>query len=352
MEQNETVDEYLVSVIIPVYNQEQYIDSCLNSIISITDDRYQIIAVDDGSKDNSLEILNKYCGKVLVLHQQNQGVSSARNKGLLYAKGKWIAFIDPDDQICPHYFSALLNNVDDETDISICSYYSKTGDNLKREFFFKEDFCAISPSDKRKLFLQLLNASYGDRDGFSSAIGVPWARLYRREFLCKYNLKFNIKLRRLQDNAFNMWSFYYARKVFYANNPQYIYNLENITGYKNSKYRPIAIENFEALYDEREAFFIKDGEFLDAEIEKYYSKAIIDDIYDVIHDQIVHNDNTSKLSVKIKQLSCIISNPHATKILFNKAVKFDRRTNIKKSILKIRPIFLVFVLCKLYYKFT
>ena len=97
------------SIIIPVYNLEDYLYRCLYSVLNQDYNDFEIILINDGSDDNSLNIIeefkNQYCSKIKVISQVNQGVSSARNKGLQEAEGEYIIFIDGDDYICLLYTS-------------------------------------------------------------------------------------------------------------------------------------------------------------------------------------------------------------------------------------------------------
>ena len=116
----------LISVIIPAYNIEKYIDRCLESVCKQTYENLEIIVVDDGSKDNTGKILDQYAKRdkrILVIHKQNAGVSAARNTGLEYAKGEYIGFVDGDDIIDDDMYELLLNNaLKYEADISHCGY--------------------------------------------------------------------------------------------------------------------------------------------------------------------------------------------------------------------------------------
>ena len=92
----------LISIIVPVYNVDKYLSKCIDSIISQTYNDIELILVDDGSPDNSPKICDEYARKdnrIIVIHKENGGVSSARNAGLDIAKGKYIGFVDPDDYI-------------------------------------------------------------------------------------------------------------------------------------------------------------------------------------------------------------------------------------------------------------
>lgn len=116
----------LVSIIIPVYNTAKYLPRCLNSVLNQTYQNLEIIIVDDGSTDNSPEIIKKYAAKdnrIKITHQKNAGLSAARNTGIAKATGKYISFVDSDDEISHNMikklFSVLQNN---NADISVCSF--------------------------------------------------------------------------------------------------------------------------------------------------------------------------------------------------------------------------------------
>lgn len=113
-------DSVLISVIVPVYNVEKYLDKCIKSIVDQTYSNLEIILVDDGSKDNSLEICKKWKKKdkrIKVYHQQNMGVSRARNKGIDIAKGDYISFIDSDDMIDKNLYESFIEEYKKNVDI-------------------------------------------------------------------------------------------------------------------------------------------------------------------------------------------------------------------------------------------
>ena len=106
----------LISIIVPVYNVEDYIRPCLDSILAQTYTNFEAILVDDGSKDGSGSVCDEYAEKdsrFIVVHKENGGVSSARNKGLEIAKGEYIAFVDSDDWIENNYLTIILNEIED-----------------------------------------------------------------------------------------------------------------------------------------------------------------------------------------------------------------------------------------------
>ena len=118
------MQEELISVIIPIYNVENYLKKCLDSICSNTYHNLEIILVDDGSKDQSGKICDEYCKydkRCRVYHRKNHGVSATRNFGLQCATGKYVAFIDSDDYIEKNYFSSLSKTIEaSNSELAVC----------------------------------------------------------------------------------------------------------------------------------------------------------------------------------------------------------------------------------------
>ena len=117
-------DETLVSVVVPIYNVEQYLRKCIDSLLVQTHENLEIILVNDGSTDSSLQICCEYetlDDRVKVVHKENGGLSSARNEGIRNATGRYITFIDSDDYVSRNYVEVLFRNASD-TSISIVNH--------------------------------------------------------------------------------------------------------------------------------------------------------------------------------------------------------------------------------------
>ena len=125
----------LISIIVPVYNVEQYLPRCLDSILAQTFTDFEVIAVDDGSPDNCGQILDEYAQKderIKVIHKENGGVSSARNAALDVAQGEYIGFVDADDYVAPDMYKCLINSAKSgNDDITICGYYEVIDAEIK-----------------------------------------------------------------------------------------------------------------------------------------------------------------------------------------------------------------------------
>lgn len=163
----------MVSVIIPVYNGESYIEHCLNSVKEQGDISIEIILVDDGSADNSLNIIAEFQKKngdlsINVISQQNMGQGAARNKGIEHATGKYICFVDQDDTLPKQVIKKLVDQAEDKKcDVVISGYQRVTeSGNIKRK-------------------VRLRNCDWS-----KYRIIAPWAKLYKRDFLQHHNIRF------------------------------------------------------------------------------------------------------------------------------------------------------------------
>lgn len=116
-----------ISIIVPVYNVEKYLNKCVDSILNQTFKDFELILVDDGSPDNSGTICDQYAKedtRVRVIHKENGGLSSARNAGIEVAQGKFLGFVDSDDYIAEDMYELLYNNIlQEDADLSICGIY-------------------------------------------------------------------------------------------------------------------------------------------------------------------------------------------------------------------------------------
>ena len=134
-------EQPLISVIIPVYNVERYLAQCLDSVIRQTYENLEIICVNDGTRDSSREILGHYAEKdcrIVVIDQENQGLSGARNTGLLYTHGKYVMFVDSDDWIEPDMYLDLIQEMEKaHLDMIKCAVYEGYDDRNKRLIQFK-----------------------------------------------------------------------------------------------------------------------------------------------------------------------------------------------------------------------
>lgn len=167
-----------VSVVVPVYNSEAYLPMCIDSILHQTYTNIEILLIDDGSRDDSLRICEAYAGKdsrITVFHQENSGVSAARNKGLELSTGKFITFVDSDDELLPNGISLLVKDiVSFGADVATASKLYVTSDQkiLDRSIEDMEDVSVFSRTEALQLSLR-----------FDRRMTSCHGKLFRREFL-------------------------------------------------------------------------------------------------------------------------------------------------------------------------
>ena len=170
-----------ISVIIPVYNAEKYLYRCIDSVLAQTYQDFELLLIDDGSKDSSGVICDEYAAKdarVRVFHKENGGVSSARNLGLDNARGEWITFVDSDDWIKPLYLEHLM--ICAHTSDLVITYATVFSDNDNKGVKEKYPEHDITAENFSLLFEQ--NAM--------SWHTSPWSKLYKRKIIENYRLRF------------------------------------------------------------------------------------------------------------------------------------------------------------------
>lgn len=201
-----------ISIVIPVYNIEKYIKICLDSLISQTFQDYEIICVNDGSKDNSLLILEEYSRKysrIKVISQENSGSGAARNRGLREAEGKYIQFLDGDDYFEPQMLEKLYNLAEKHSaEIAVCSSRKVDDDGNITE--------SRNPNSPINLDKTPFNKPFSYRDfpeDIFSLIGtMPWNKLYLREMIINNHLEFP-RLTGPDDLCFVYMSYACADKI-------------------------------------------------------------------------------------------------------------------------------------------
>lgn len=170
-----------ISIIVPVFNVEKYLDRCITNIINQSYSNIEIIIINDGSTDNSLDICNKYKkidNRIIVINQENQGLSAVRNKGIDIATGEYILFVDSDDILNVDLLKNIESLLNKENDV-ICFQHS-INDSMECTYLDIEDKLKLSGED----FLELL---YEKNKMFC----VVWKYCYRKEFLDENKLKFH-----------------------------------------------------------------------------------------------------------------------------------------------------------------
>ena len=185
----------MISIVIPVYNVEKYLPQCLDSVLSQIYTNYEVILVDDGSPDRSGAICDAYAQKdslFRVIHQNNAGVSVARNNGIEQAAGEWVTFIDSDDWVEPHYLSNFRLDESNGIDLIIqgLEYYDHRDGHFFNPWSFKD--CVLKKQDFR----------LGFAENRLMEVGFPYGKAYCKKLLIDDDLRFDSRISFHEDHIF------------------------------------------------------------------------------------------------------------------------------------------------------
>ncbi len=220
--------ENKVSIIVPVYNCESSIERCLRSILTQTYQDIEVIAVDDGSKDKSGKICDKLAkedDRLIVIHQENSGVSKTRNKALKLATGKYIQFVDSDDYLADYATKSLVDAANKNgADLVIADFYRVIKNRISTKGKIKS----------KKVFSLQEYADHMIKDPADFYYGVLWNKLYKRSIIEKYHLSMLEDINWCEDFLFNLEYVKYC-KVFFAIQIPIYYYFKNENSLSNNK---------------------------------------------------------------------------------------------------------------------
>lgn len=238
----------LVSIIVPIYNSEKYLYQCINSIINQTYDNIEIILVDDGSTDKSVEICREFAERdqrIKFLSQINSGPSVARNIGINHAKGNYIQFVDSDDTLEKNATEELVNAIRKGFDLVICGYkIVQMNKNIYR-------VPSISGNFSRESFLKRFGVFIKD-----NLINSPVNKLYRRDILNNNYIRFDENINLGEDLIFNLQYLEYCNKISVIPDVLYKYQKFN-TNSLTQGYRKELFQNQQMLFKTIKRFMKK-----------------------------------------------------------------------------------------------
>ena len=257
----------MLSIVVPVYNVEKYLANCIESIIKQTYKTFELILVNDGSTDSSLNICEEYLRKddrIKIINKENGGLSSARNAGIDIAKGTYIGFVDSDDWIDNNMFYIFMDiATNNKADIAQCEY--KRVVDTTNEIFINND-CNV------KVFssTEALNNQYNNELGVSTV--VAWSKIYKKELFD--DLRF--PLGKYHEDEFTTYKLLYkANRIVYTSNQLYYYR-DTPNSIMNASYNKKRLDILSAL-DERQSFLenvVKDEELIAKNLRFYYRSIV------------------------------------------------------------------------------
>lgn len=245
-----------VSIIVPVYNAEKYLQECVESVLCQTLSDIELILVDDGSTDSSPALCDQYAAqdrRVKVIHKPNGRAASARNAGLRAASGEYVAFVDADDWISPDMYEKMLQT---NADVTLCDYVRFQGEkqlpftqpNVAAGFYNKAQI-------REKIYPHLV------MDGLEYPITISnWALLIRREVIVKKCLSYREDIRISEDAPFGSEVLYCADSFAYLKGEQ-LYHYRMTEGSASRTYQPWWWDSSLKINEETENFFTKCADY-------------------------------------------------------------------------------------------
>ena len=254
--------EKKVSLIIPVYNGEQYLERCINSAIKQTYKNIEIICINDGSTDRSVEILKKYNNSLIIIDSKNQGVSATRNKGIEIAKGEYIAFLDCDDYLDEKCIENLVDLMEKQkSDIVITSIkkVSEIENKIIEKFNYKNENITLIEL-AQKLF------EYDKNSGLK----VVWNKLYKKDFI--KDIYFDKEYKIGEDFIFNLQVLERCKRITFIEDSYYNYivNPNSVTNKTKKSYNEFyEIEKIIKYRKKLEQLYMRIG-VTEEQIHKFY----------------------------------------------------------------------------------
>lgn len=234
-----------ISIIIPVYNAEKYINATLDSILNQTFKDIEVILVNDGSLDNSLSICKKYAegdSRIIVLNKKNEGVSIARNTGIKSSSGEYILFIDADDWIEPDMCEILYNNITKyDGDICFCNHIKEFDNKSEKIAFNAKGHIIEKDSIKKEIILQLIEEEDINLKHSRESFRSPWGKLFKSSIIKNNKIIFNKDLVIGEDFIFDIEYLKYAKKAVMAEEFLYHYRISNESTLGRYKKEPWAV---------------------------------------------------------------------------------------------------------------
>jgi len=231
-----------ISVIIPVFNSGKFLEKCLDSVLSQSFKDYEIICINDGSKDKSAQILEKYKKKypeIQIINQKHKGAGEARNRGLKAATGEYLLFLDSDDFIMPEMLNILYEKIKEkECDIAICNYRRVNGDGSEQIQGREDEY-------EKFLKTEYFNKNSAPYEVMNCFLTAAWNKLFRAKFIKENNLKFQ-NIKRANDMLFTKSAMLLADKICCTDEKLIYYRLSPFSLQASNQKCPLEFLN--ALY--------------------------------------------------------------------------------------------------------
>lgn len=204
----------MVSIIVPCFNSEKTIADCLESIVKQSYSNIEIIVIDDGSTDETVNIVKKIArtdSRIMVYSKTNEGVSVARNYGIDKAQGAYVGFVDADDTIIFNMYEKMVSAIENtQAGLAVCRYFTNKEKSINKDFLWNKD--------------QYVNEMFLPSCQIAAFV---WNRLYRKEYIDRYSVRFHANIKVCEDTLFNFEYLKNINSVYVVNESLYEYRINS-----------------------------------------------------------------------------------------------------------------------------
>lgn len=321
----------LVTIIIPVFNKVEYLDKSIKSAVNQRYKQLELIIINDGSTDNSSQIIKEWSDKdqrIIYINQENKGVSETRNRGIDMANGKYIFFLDADDEIDENAINNLMNKAEtNKADITVGNFIKIiSGKEIKDKRLIQKKY-----SGKELNQVQVKSEMFMFKNRY---LATACNKLYRKEFLKKSKVRFKNNVL-AEDRLFNLMCYVNNPDIYITNHHTYLYNI--IEGSRSKSYTSNLYKLIIELYNKLDQYL--ENKNIDMNKEKLILINVSYDIDNIInHEYNLGKQNIFRISKVLKSMynnkvinKAINSKNHKcifTEIKYKKIPLFRRRFNL------------------------
>ena len=323
--------EELISIIVPVYNVEKYIKECIESILCQTYTNFELILIDDGSKDKSGQICDEYAkrdNRIIVIHKQNEGLSKTRNRGIDIAKGSYISFIDSDDYVEKNFLEELYHLIkENDTQVAQCGFVNIGEDRTKS----KQENDMVNVYTGKQMIVDIYTMLWIPNT-------VVWNKLYKSELVKQIKFKENV----IHEDEFFSWKVFYAiDKVAVTKRQLYHYRKveQSIT---NQKYTVKRLSHIQALEERLETFKRDNEKELYEKTLSEYLIALVEN-YNKCRKYIPESKNVQKeLKIKFRK--------NWKEVIFSRYISISKKFLIASAAISKRLYYVIMQTLRSIYK--
>ncbi len=330
-----------ISVIVPVFNAAPQLERCIQSLLAQTLASCEFIFINDGSTDDSRTIIEQFQktdSRIILINQENQGVSAARNAGLSIARGEYLGFADADDTVNPEFFEKMVGLArENKADVVLSNYLLHQG---QKEELIKHGF------DQSKLMeATLIKGQVIPYLIASDALNAVWTKIFKRELVVNNQITFPVGMALGEDGCFNLQAFYHAKLIYATDYAGYHYHENEGSATRNfaqkDYFKPIT-EEYQRDYSVYGNFGLKSPKMTQLKAEKFLSKTL-----SLLHE---YTHPTNKLGVRkaYALISDMLNNPVFRQVITeNHATFAAKKSHYGKLILwaaRNKWIYLLFLL--------